>query len=99
MRTWAPVAAVAAATMLLGLGGCRRIDDHVSPASLTAPPLVARSAPRPRPLVKRVTRPALVPAGARIRSFCGQRHVRFQAGTLRETDTEKARNDVLCQQG
>lgn len=84
-----------------GLAGCHHFDcEPGASASVAASPEIA---PKPRPavkkaVVKRVTEPRLVPAGAKLRSFCGQRHIRFQKGGLQESASEKSRNDVLCRQ-
>ncbi len=83
-----------------GLAGCRDLDRHFGIASLVQPQAAppARPVRKVRTVVKRVTGPQLVQAGVKIRSFCGERHIRYHAGNLAETDQEKARNDVLCTQ-
>ena len=53
--------------------------------------------PRSRPAV-RVARPRPIEAGQRVRRFCGERHVQFQAGRLAESPEEMARNNALCRQ-
>ena len=100
MRTRARFRALAGAVICAaGLAGCHHLDRIAGPHGLApAPGPVVRQVPRPRSQLTRLAKPRVVPAGARIRSFCGQRHIRFQSGTLKETEAEKARNDVLCQQ-
>lgn len=111
MRNRASTGAVAAAFICaVGLGGCQRdLEYHFGPlthverapvAHVARP--VARTATRSvrkeRTVVSRVIEPRVVNAGAKIRGFCGQRHIRFQAGGLRENEREKVRNDALCRQ-
>lgn len=110
MRNWTRASVVAAAIMVAaGLGGCRRdLEYHFGPLAVAQPEAraagaeqraAARAASRKvRPVKTRVLASKTVHAGAKLRSFCGHRHVRFQAGSLRENQTEKARNDVLCRQ-
>jgi hypothetical protein len=84
-----------------GLEGCRELEYHFGRlAAITAepePPQV-RKVHRQKSVLKRVVAAKVVPAGDKIRSYCGQRHIRFQSGMLKESETEKARNDTLCRQ-
>jgi len=85
------------------LGGCANIGEYCDFGTLhraeSAPAHAQRAKATPRKsVVMRVTEPKTVQAGARIRQFCGQRHILFQTGRLRESAQEKARNDVLCSQ-
>lgn len=100
MRTRATLALLTVViTGSMGLSGCRHLDQLFTAGHAALAPDPALKPPvRPRSIVKRVARPSMVPAGSRIRSYCGQRHIRFHAGTLKESESEKARNDVLCQQ-
>lgn len=83
------------------LGGCANIGDYCDFGTLHR--VEAAHVPRAngktrKSVVTRVAHPRTVEAGARIRQFCGQRHILFQTGRLRESAHEKARNDVLCSQ-
>ncbi len=101
MRIATRIATFAAVlTGCMGLAGCRDLDQRLGLTALFQPPAAqpAKPAKKVRTVVKRVTGPKVVQAGMKIRAFCGDRHVRFQAGTLAETEQEKARNDVLCSQ-
>lgn len=101
MRNSVRIGALAAALLsAAGIAGCRDIERHFGHAALMQPKQerAARPLRKTGSVVKRVTGPSIVQAGARIRGFCGNRHVRFHAGTLGETAQEKARNDVLCSQ-
>lgn len=83
------------------LGGCANLsrDCDWGLVQHAEPEPAARASSKPRKtLVMRVAEPRTVAAGARIRQFCGQRHILFQTGRLRESAHEKARNDVLCSQ-
>ena len=84
------------------LAGCCHPNDYqfgsLVAESRTEQATAARSRKLDRTVMKRVAEPKVVHAGSKIRSFCGQRHVRFQSGALRESASEKARNDVLCSQ-
>ena len=84
----------------VSLGGCHRLMDCFEPTPLhriAAAEHHRTVAPR-KSVVRRVAGTRTVAAGARIRQFCGQRHVHFQTGRLRKSTQEKARNDVLCSQ-
>ncbi len=108
MRYMARTGILAAALVCsTALSGCREHwEYHFGPlalvetehrsADIVRPKRSARHA-RKR-VLERVAEPKVVHAGAKIRSFCGQRHVRFQSGGLKEMETEKARNDALCRQ-
>ena len=110
MRTMVRKSTLAAiALCATTLAGCRQlereIEFHFGPMHRTeavereAPPRRVAPPRRERsPVVRRVAEPRMIPAGARIRQFCGQRHIQFQRGTLRETASEAARNNVLCSQ-
>ena len=107
MRSGARIAMLATAfACSAGLTGCADIEYHfgplqsatAAPAPMASPYRVTRAAPAKRSVLKRVIARKVVPAGQRIRGFCGQRHIRFQSGGLRESTPEKARNDVLCRQ-
>ena len=110
MRTWANKGIVAAALVgTFALGGCHRDWEYHFGPLLAAHPAqhdvraarpvrASRAVTKKRSVVERVVAPRMVTAGARIRSFCGQRHIRFQSGALREQASEKARNDALCRQ-
>lgn len=83
-----------------GLAGCHTLDcDPAAPSATVSAEITPKQRPPvKRAVAKRVAEPRLVPAGAKLRSFCGQRHIRFQKGGLQESASEKARNDVLCRQ-
>jgi hypothetical protein len=105
MRNLARTGTLAAALVCtMALSGCRDLMDcNIGPVALVNPEHRSQaSSAKPRrtvrSVVKRVTEPKVVHAGARIRNFCGQRHVRFQSGALKESSSEKARNDALCRQ-
>ncbi len=94
--------ALAAAT---GLSGCRSLEReldihlgwmHQAPVRAEADERPARA--RPVRSARRVVKPEVVSAGARLREYCGKRHVQFQKGALRENDAEKMRNNNLCYQ-
>ncbi len=98
VRTGALAAALICST---GLAGCRHLEYHFGPLGFadSRPDPAAQPVRKARSSVaKRVAEPKLVQAGSRIRNFCGQRHIRFHAGALKESDSEKGRNDVLCRQ-
>lgn len=86
------------------MAGCHQLDcDLGSTASVRAAPAIVAvrdAAPlrRKQTVLKRVAEPQVVSAGSKIRNFCGQRHIRFQSGALKESSPEKARNDTLCRQ-
>ena len=89
------------------LSGCREHREyHFGPLALVEAEQRSAEIVRPKRSAKyarkrvleRVAKPKVVHAGAKIRSFCGQRHVRFQSGGLKEAEAEKARNDALCRQ-
>lgn len=98
----AGILAVALVGTVVLSGCCDPVRDAsaLGMAEPIAPPQASsvRSRKAARPVVKRVVEARVVPAGSKIRSFCGQRHIRFQSGALKESDSEKARNDVLCRQ-
>lgn len=101
MRNAARIVALATTVICsTGLSGCRELEYHFGQLNLlhVEPQRAAKPARKPQSVVDRVASPRMVPAGDKIRGFCGQRHIRFQTGGLRESDSEKARNDVLCQQ-
>lgn len=101
MRTWARFSSVAIAVICTaGLAGCHHFDcDPATTRVLVAEELAPKRRAVAKPaVVSRVAEPRVVPAGAKLRSFCGQRHIRFQKGGLQESSAEKARNDVLCRQ-
>jgi hypothetical protein len=108
MRYLARIGILAAALVCsTTLSGCREHwEYHFGPLALVETevrsPEIVRPKRSPRHaqkrVVERVAEPKVVHAGAKIRSFCGQRHVRFQSGGLKETESEKARNDALCRQ-
>jgi hypothetical protein len=97
-RSRALTATIVAAAFL---GGCHDLSQYCDWGGLhraeTASPQRAKSKSR-KTVLARVAQPRTVEAGARIRQFCGQRHILFQTGRLRESAQEKARNDVLCSQ-
>lgn len=104
MRNWARLGAVAGImAAAAALAGCHHTTAHYGPTHFVASDPIAVS-PRPRrhkarkSVVKRVAQPETVNAGARVRQFCGQRHIRFQRGQLQESASEKARNNELCRQ-
>lgn len=101
MRIPARIGTIAALIVCAaGLAGCRDLDKRLGITALVQPQTERPAKPvrKVRTVVTRVTGPKVVQAGVKIRNFCGERHVRFQAGTLNETEQEKARNDVLCSQ-
>lgn len=107
MRIWTRLGVLAiAVACTTALSGCREHwEYHFGPIAVAQPEKpparTVRKAAKPKKtkaVANRVLEPRVVPAGAKVRSFCGQRHVRFQSGKLTETTTEKARNDVLCSQ-
>ena len=99
MRTKAHFGALLAALFCsAGLAGCRHIEPHSGPLHVMHAEPAAKE-PRPRRTSNRdLAKPELIPAGARIRQFCSQRHMRFHSGALAESATEKARNNELCRQ-
>ncbi len=108
MRYLARTGILAAALVCsTALSGCREHwDYHFGPLALTTIEQRPAQAARPkrtarhahRRVVERVIESKVVPAGAKIRSYCGQRHIRFHSGALKESEPEKARNDALCRQ-
>lgn len=108
MRYLARTGILAAALVCsTALSGCREHwEYHFGPLALTAVEQRPAEVVRPkrkvrhahRRVVERVIEPRVIPAGAKIRSYCGQRHIRFQSGALKESEPEKARNDALCRQ-
>jgi hypothetical protein len=62
-----------------------------APAARTGP--VARARPQK---VKATVLPKQMSPGEKLRRFCGQRHVEFQSGRLKENEAVKARNNELC---
>lgn len=56
--------------------------------------------PAKRPHIARAAAMTIMSAHAdmsSLRRFCGERHVRFQAGTLKESPEQRARNNAMCQ--
>lgn len=99
MRTTAHLGALIATLFCTaGLAGCRHIEQHFAPVSIMQAEPVAKSSRPRRSAARQLAKPEMVPAGARIRSFCSQRHIRFQSGALAESGAEKARNNELCRQ-
>lgn len=107
MRYLARTGILAAALVCsTALSGCREHwEYHFGPLALVETEQRSAAVVRPKRstrhgkrVVERVAEPKVVHAGAKIRSFCGQRHVRFQSGGLKESESEKARNDALCRQ-
>ena len=102
MRKKARYIALAAALLCAAsLAGCAELEYHFGPLTFEQP--ISEAAPRrrikkPRSVVQRVAARQEINPGSRIRGFCGQRHIRYHSGALKETDAEKARNDVLCKQ-
>ena len=78
--------------------GCHHSYDDAPRAERTRISAPASNRARPRTVVKRVARPKAASPGAHLRRFCGQRHVEFQAGRLREAPDVMARNNELCRQ-
>ena len=87
----------------MGLAGCRHLERemeiHFGWLHQASAP-VAQERPVYRKVRKNrsITKPPRVAAGAKLREYCGRRHIQFQKGTLRETDAEKIRNNNLCYQ-
>lgn len=100
MRQHRPAIRLAAVLLItIGLAGCKHcfIDAAQSARLASAEPeqaskRVIRRSPR------RVVKPKTVVAGDKLRQFCGDRHVQFQAGTLKEPPDVMARNNDLCRQ-
>ena len=107
MRTFGRFFTLAAALLVAtGLAGCRdlerEIEAHFALAQkqeveVERPARVYRSRPRISS-AHRLAKPEVVPAGERLRQYCGKRHIQFQKGTLHENDAEKMRNNELCRQ-
>jgi hypothetical protein len=103
MRTTASIGALAAALLCsAGVGGCHQLEYHFGPVRYAhnepAPRKVVRKAKLRRTAAQQLVKPGFVPAGEKIRNFCGQRHVRFQSGTLNESESERVRNNELCRE-
>ncbi len=93
----------------MGLAGCRHLDReinyHFGPMhqQQAEPSFETTRAAQPRRhrakvAARTIAKPHGFSPGKRIRQFCGQRHIQFQRGTLRETAGEAGRNNVLCSQ-
>ena len=98
MRTLARAGGLAAVLLTtVFAGGCLVEDAGVRPQRLSA----VTAAPKKRHKVKAVhlvkALPTVTP-GNRMRQFCDQRHIQFQAGTLDEKPDELAANNQLCRQ-
>ena len=82
--------------------GCVFSDDGagIRPQRLSA----VTSKPRKHDRVAHLAKPEVaksqksVVPGNRLRQFCDQRHIRFQAGALEEKPGEMAANNELCKQ-
>lgn len=99
MRMTSKLAGIAmAVSCALVAGGCEHIDRIFHPEMERAGPARLAAAPARSRRAKRVAKPRKIKAGERLRQFCGQRHIHFQAGRLSEPDAEKARNNDLCKQ-
>jgi len=103
MRTTARNGMLAAVlTFSIGLAGCHHMDYHFGAMRYAqpepAPQKARKKAKVRRTVAAQVVKPRFVPAGDSLRSFCGERHIRFQSGALNESEGEKALNDELCRQ-
>lgn len=94
-------------TVALGLAGCRQFERemdihfgwmHQAQAPVGAERPIHRKVRAKRPAVHPVAQPERVTPGAKLREYCGRRHILFQKGTLHENETEKMRNNNLCYQ-
>jgi hypothetical protein len=92
------IAAVLAVSVLVA--GCDCFTDgatRVQPYQIAASPARTGPVTRARPRkVKATVLPKQMSPGEKLRRFCGQRHVEFQSGRLREDEAVKARNNELC---
>lgn len=97
-RNLGRITAVLAVSVLVAGCDCFTTGSAgVTSYQLKAP--AARAVPahkaRPRKAAS-IVRPKLMSPGEKLRRFCGQRHVEFQSGRLKEAEAVKARNNELC---